>query len=89
MEGNKIVLTEDGVEKEYRVLFDIEGMEGKNYIVYTNDEKNDDGDIISYAAEYVTNEETGNVKIISIKDDKTWEFIRDVLNSIQNEEEVK
>jgi len=82
MEGNKIVLTEDGVEKEYRV-------EGKNYIVYTNDEKNDDGDIISYAAEYVTNEETGNAKIISIKDDKTWEFIRDVLNSIQNEEEVK
>lgn len=89
MENNQIVLIEDGKEVNYRVLVNIEDVEGKNYVMYTKDEINEDGDIISYAAEYVENPETGNIKLISIKDDKEWEFIRDILNSIQSEEEVK
>ena len=88
MEENKLILLENGEEAQYRVLVNIEDVNGKNYIVYSKDELNDNGDILSYVGTY-TLKEDGNVKIISIKDDKTWEFIRDVLNSIQNEEEVK
>lgn len=87
MENNEITLIEDGKEVKYRILLNIEDVKGKNYVVYTKDEKNDKGDIISYAAEYIENEETGNIKLISIKNDKEWEFIRDILNSITKEEE--
>jgi uncharacterized protein YrzB (UPF0473 family) len=88
MENNKIVLTVNGEDVEYRVLLNIEDVNGKNYVVYTNDEIKENGDVLSYVAEYVENKDTGNVKLISIKDDKEWEFIRDIVNSIQNEEEV-
>lgn len=87
MEYNKLVLTIDGKEEEYRVLINVVDMEGKNYIVYTKDEKRENGDILTYAAEYVENKETGNIRLISIKNDKTWEFIREIINSVQGEED--
>ncbi len=84
MEDNKLILIENGEEKEYRILFTIEDVNSKNYIVYTNDEVNSNGDTLTYAGIY---EETENgIKLSSIKDDKEWEFIVDVVNSIQNEE---
>lgn len=89
MENNQIKIVEEGKEVIYRVLVNIEDVNDKNYVVYTKDELNDKGDIISYVAEYVENEDTGNVKLISIKNDKEWEFIRDIVNSITNEEEGK
>lgn len=89
MENNELKLIEDGKEVIYRVLINVEDVNGKNYVVYTKDELNEKGDILSYAAEYIENKETGNIKLISIKNDKEWEFIRDILNSINNEEEGK
>ena len=89
MENNRLVLTIDGKEVEYRILINVVDMEGKNYVVYTNDEVTDNGDILTYAAEYIENKETGNIRLISIKNDKTWEFIREILNSVQGEEEEK
>ena len=64
MENNELILVEEGQEVKYRILFSIEDVEGKNYIVYTK--------------------ENGNIKLISIKNDKEWKFIVEVLNSIQN-----
>ena len=84
MEDNKILITEDGKEVEYRVILTLENENNKNFIVYTNDEKKGD-DIICYAALY--EEEEGKKKLKSIKEDKDWEFIRDVLNSVQNTKE--
>lgn len=89
MENNRLVLTIDGKDIEYRILINVVDMEGKNYVVYTNDEVTEKGDILTYAAEYIENKETGNIKLISIKNDKTWEFIREILNSVQGEEEEK
>ena len=62
MENNKIVLTVNGEDVEYRVLLNIEDVNGKNYVVYTNDEIKENGDVLSYVAEYVENKDTGNVK---------------------------
>ena len=53
MENNKIVLTVNGEDVEYRVLLNIEDVNGKNYVVYTNDEIKENGDVLSYVAEYV------------------------------------
>lgn len=78
---NKLVVEIDGKEKEYRVILNVEDVEGKNYVIYTEDEMKDK-DIIAYAAEYEMI--NGKPKLKSIKDDKTWEFIRDLLNSLQN-----
>ena len=89
MEDNKLILLENGEEVEYRVLISIEDVEGKNYVVYTKDEVKDNGDVLTYAALYEKNEKTGNIKLTSIKNDKEWEFIVDVVNSIQNVEEGK
>lgn len=83
MENNELILIEDEKKVKYRVIINVEDVEGKNYLVYTKDDKNENGDIISYAAEYIENKETGNIKLISIKDDKTWELIRDILNSVK------
>lgn len=84
MEENELTLIEDGEEVKYRILFSIEDVEGKNYVVYTKDEENDNGDILTYAAIYEKNESTGNIKLSSIKNDREWKFIVEVLNSIQN-----
>ena len=84
MESNKIFILEDGKEAQYRVILSTEMVDGKQFVVYTNDEKKDD-DVICYAALY---EEVDNkYKIKSIKEDKDWEFVRDLLNSIQNTED--
>lgn len=84
MESNKIFILEDGKEIEYRIILTTEMVDGKQFVVYTSDEKKDD-DIVCYAALY---EEVDNkYKIKSIKEDKDWEFVRDLLNSIQNTEE--
>ncbi len=84
MENNEIILIEDGKEVSYRILFSIEDVEGKNYVVYTKDEENDTGEILTYAATYEKNKNTGNIKMSSIKNDKEWKFIVEVLNSIQS-----
>lgn len=87
MENNKLIITENGIDVEYRVLLNIEDVEGKNYVIYTKDEENEKGEILTFVAEYIENKENGNIKLISIKDDKEWEFIRDILNSITDKEE--
>lgn len=89
MENNELILIEEGEEVKYRVLFSIEDIENKNYVVYTKDEENEDGEILTYAALYEKNETTGNIKLTSIKNDKEWKFIVEVLNSIQNGIEEK
>ena len=81
MENNKLILEIDGKEKEYRVLLNVENVEGKNYVIYTADEKKDE-DTLVYAAEYELIDNKPKIK--SIKDDKKWEFIKDLLNSLQN-----
>lgn len=84
MENNKIVVKENGKNVTYRVVLSVEDVEGKNFVVYTNDEKKGN-DIICYAALYENVD--GNVKLTSIKEDKDWEFVRDLINSIQHTEE--
>lgn len=82
MENNELVLLENDQEVVYRVLLNIEDVEGKNYVVYTKDELDKNGDIITYVANY--EEKKDGIKLTSIKDDKEWELICDIVNSINS-----
>lgn len=82
MENNELKITVDGVTKTYRVILNLEDIDGKNFVIYTNDEKDEDG-IKCYASKYVLN--NGKLKLTQITDEKDYNFICEVLNSIQND----
>lgn len=82
MENNEIKITVDGVTKTYRVILKLEDIDGKNFVIYTNDEKDEDG-IKCYASKYVLN--NGKLKLTQITDEKDYDFVCEVLNSIQND----
>lgn len=82
MENNELILLENDKEVVYRVLLNIEDVNGKNYVVYTKDELDKNGDMITYVANY--EEKKDGIKLTSIKDDKEWELICDIVNSINN-----
>lgn len=78
MKDNEIILESDGIETKYKILLKIEG-KGKTYLVYTNGEKNGNGETILQVG--VLNKD----KITSIKEDKEWLLIRDIINSFEKE----
>lgn len=82
MENNEIKITVDGVTQTYRVILNLEDIDGKNFVIYTNDEKDEDG-IKCYASKYVLN--NGKLKLTQITDEKDYNFVCEVLNSIQND----
>jgi uncharacterized protein YrzB (UPF0473 family) len=82
MENNEIKITIDGVTKTYRVILNLEDIDGKNFVIYTDDEKDEDG-IKCYASKYVLN--NGKLKLTQITDEKDYNFVCEVLNSIQND----
>lgn len=82
MENNEIKITVDGVTKTYRVILNLEDIDGKNFVIYTDDEKDEDG-IKCYASKYVLN--NGKLKLTQITDEKDYDFVCEVLNSIQND----
>lgn len=82
MENNEIKITVDGVTKTYRVILNLEDIDGKNFVIYTNDEKYEDG-IKCYASKYALN--NGKLKLTQITDEKDYNFVCEVLNSIQND----
>lgn len=82
MENNEIKITVVGVTKTYRVILNLEDIDGKNFVIYTNDEKDEDG-IKCYASKYVLN--NGKLKLTQITDEKDYNFVCEVLNSIQND----
>ncbi|CDE99510.1 unknown [Clostridium sp. CAG:628] len=82
MENNEMKITVDGVTKTYRVILNLEDIDGKNFVIYTDDEKDEDG-IKCYASKYVLN--NGKLKLTQITDEKDYNFVCEVLNSIQND----
>ena len=82
MENNEIKITVDGVTKTYRVILNLEDIDGKNFVIYTNDEKDEDG-IKCYASKYVLN--NWKLKLTQITDEKDYNLVCEVLNSIQND----
>lgn len=80
------MLDENGNEVIYDVLFTFESEEtNKNYIVYTDNHKDETGNIEVYASIYDPNDPQS--KLEAITTEKEWKVIETILETLQ--EEVK
>ena len=80
------MLDENGNEVVYDVLFTFESDEtNKNYIVYTDNKKDETGNVEVYASIYDPNDPKS--KLEAITTEKEWKVIETILSTLQ--EEVK
>ena len=78
------MLDENGNEIIYDVLFTFESEEtNKNYIVYTDNSKEEEGNIQVYASVY--DPENPKSKLEPIETEKEWKVIETILNTLQEE----
>lgn len=78
------LIDENGKETVYDVLFTFESEEtNKNYIVYTDNTKDQDGNIQVYASVYTP--ENPNSKLEAITTEKEWKVIETILETLQEE----
>ena len=78
------MIDENGNEVVYDVLFTFESDEtGKNYIVYTDNSRDENGNIEVYASIY--NPEDPQSKLEAITTDKEWKVIETILETLQEE----
>ncbi len=80
MENNEIILLENDKEVKYKVILDLEDVDGKNFIVYTKDDTNCFVSMYTYT-------KTGKLKLSPVKNEKDYDFIEEVLNSLQTKGE--
>ena len=80
------MIDENGNEVEYDVLFTFESDETKkNYIAYTDNTKDDNGNVQVYASTY--DPEDPESRLEAITTEKEWKVIETILETLQ--EEVK
>ena len=78
------LIDENGNETIYDVLFTFESEEThKNYIVYTDNTKDREGNIEVYASTYDPNDP--HSKLEAIETDKEWKVIETILSTLQEE----
>ena len=78
------VTNDEGKEVECEVLFTFESDETKkNYIVYTDNSLDEEGNTKVYASVYNPNEE--ETKLLPIETEKEWKIIETILEELQNE----
>lgn len=78
------MIDENGNEIIYDVLFTFESDEtGKNYIVYTDNTRDESGNIQVYASIYDPEDPKG--KLEAITTDKEWKVIETILETLQEE----
>ena len=85
MKNNSFTLIDDtGKEVEYDVLFTFDSEEtGKSYIAYTDNTKDENGNVEVYASIYDT--KNPNSKLEAIETDKEWKVIETILDTLQEE----
>lgn len=78
------VINDEGKEIDCEVLFTFESDETKkNYIVYTDNTLDEEGNTKVYASIY--NPDQDETKLLPIETDKEWKIIETILEELQNE----
>lgn len=78
------LLDENGQEVVYDVLFTFESDQtNKNYIVYTDNSKDEQGNIEVYASIYYPEDENGRLE--AIETEAEWKLIETILSTLQEE----
>ena len=79
-----VVLDDKGKEIVCEPLFTFESEETKkNYVVYTDNSKDKDGNVRVFASIYKVSDKGG--ELLPIKSEKEWKVIETILESIQEE----
>ena len=77
---------EDGKDIECETLFTFEGKDnGKNYIVYTDNTNDEEGNIKVYASLFDPNKDDQTLQPIETEEE--WKIIQDILEKITEENE--
>lgn len=80
------VTNDEGKEVECEVLFTFESDETKkNYIVYTDNTIDDEGNTKVYASIYDYKDDLNEAKLTPIESDKEWKIIETILEELQND----
>ena len=78
------VVNDEGKEIECEALFTFESDETKkNYIVYTDNTIDEEGNTKVYASIY--NPDQDETKLLPIETEKEWKIIETILDELQNE----
>ena len=78
------VKNDKGEEVTCEVLFTFDSEETKkNYIVYTDNTTDDDGNVRVYASVYKPEDE--NTELLPIESEREWKIVETILESIQEE----
>ena len=83
MENKKVIVNTNNEEEEVELVTYLNTKDNMNqYIVYTKNEKQPNGDIVIYISKLI--EEDGLKKIIEINDDAEWKNVQTLLKEIAN-----
>lgn len=87
MKDNHITLKDShGKKHEYRVILDIEDTTLKvNYLIYTDEEKDKNGNVVCYASTYVLSDKGNVTKLKPISKEEEYDFLSKVLDSLESE----
>ena len=87
------VIDKEGKEIEFEVLFTFESNEtNKNYMVYTDNSKDEKGNIRVFASVFNPSDE--QLELLPVETEREWKIIETILDSVQeqnkkNKEETK
>ncbi len=81
--NNKLKIKNDkGIEKEYDILLTFESeSENKQFVVYTDYQKDLDNNIITYSVFYFKDDQSKKLNLVENKDEQ--DFIDDLLKNIE------
>jgi len=87
MDKNKFtIIDESGEEKSYDILFTFDSDETKKqYIVYTDHSKTEEGTIRVFASTYVEDDGGTSLNLTPIESEKEWNIIETILKSLEEE----
>lgn len=84
-ENTFIIMNDEGVEIECEVIFTYEDEQsGKNYIAYTDNTLDEDGNTKVYASVFDPNEE--NPVLSQIETEEEWQLIEGILESLDEDD---
>lgn len=68
------IINDDGSTVEYDVMFSFD-IDNKNYVVYTDYKKDEQGNILTHSAEYINN------TFLPIKDEKALKVVDELIKN--------
>jgi len=78
------VVDKDGKEIEFEILFTFESDETKkNYMVYTDNSRDDSGNVRVYASVFVPDAEP--LELLPVETEREWRIIETILETIEEE----